>query len=346
MGRVKHLGAGRGSSDGNQPAPAIVSVVYPNVGKRVPEPEHPPMSSPTSPSLRHRYLLLVALLAAAAVILASCGSDDEAVDAGSDPGAPDAPIDDADLAGGPSRPWIAGDWVLASASGDGTALTIPDGLELALSITGPDQVRGDAGCNTFGGTISAPFDDDRDGGPLSFGGLAQTEMACEHLDFEVAYVGLVTRVDEWELAPPSGLVFRGPDVELVYEVAEPTAATPLEETVWTFDTVFAGEGVERTASSTRSDKPAVTATITDGLLTLSSEDCGPHQVAVAYEPGGEGNFTPEDPATVVPDCDDPESNLLLAADGVAQATGYQVVGDRLTLIGLPGETVSFRAGQG
>ncbi|MEL6981547.1 MAG: META domain-containing protein [Actinomycetota bacterium] len=300
----------------------------------------------------------------AALVLAACGSDDDddiATDASgsSDPvddssdslGADDAGSDDASsgaAGGGATRPWIAGTWALESATGPDGPLTLPD-RTLELAIAGPDTIGGDAGCNTFGGRIDAPFDGDRDGGDLTLSELFWTEMACEDLDFEGAYLELLTAVNEWELAPPSGLVFRGDGIELVYGIGEPPAELTLEGPTWVFDTIFSGEGVERTVSSTRSDQPEVTAVFSDRTLTLQSTDCEPIEISLDDVPDAtDGPLGVVDAATLADGvaCDDAESNMVAAVDGVAQATGFQIFDGRLTLIGLPGETISFRAADG
>lgn len=300
-----------------------------------------------------RLLGLLTLVTATVLLLAACGSGDQ-VDLGAGGGTADREGDDGDdgepadgggAAGGPTRPWIAGQWTLQSATGDGVELTIPAGLTLELSIAGPDQISGDLGCNRFDGTISAPRDDDRDGGSLSLDDLAQTEMACEHLAFETAYAPLLGVVDEWELAPPAGLVLRGEGVELAYSAAAPVAPASLEGTPWRFDTVYSGDGANRAASTPRMDKPPVSAVVEAGRVTLTSEDCGTTVLDVIYEPGTEGSFAPADPAAVA-GCADPESNMETVVTGIGAATGYQIFENRLTLIGLPGETVSFVADDG
>lgn len=294
-----------------------------------------------------RRLPHLALLLAATLLVAACGSgDDDADTVAGDPGrADDGDTGSGDAAGGGStRPWIAGSWVLQSATGDAGPLTLPGGLTLPLEITGPDRIGGNAGCNSFSGSIEAGFDGANDGGPLAITKVAMTEMACEHLEFEAAYLDLIGRVTEWGLTPPSGLVFRGDGIELVYGIGDAPAERSLEGTIWVFDTIFAGEGVERTASSTRLDKAPVTAEVADGVLTLTSDGCTPVEVSVDYEPGAnEGAFTVEDPAALADlvDCADPDSNLVAAVDGVAMSTSLQIVDGRLTLIGLPGETISF-----
>ncbi len=301
------------------------------------------------PSLRS--IVAVLALVGLALFLAACGSDDDAsttdAGAGDTPSTPDQGDGDAAAGGGATRPWIAGDWVLQAATGPTGPLDLPAGAVIDLSIAGPDSVGGNAGCNSFGGSISAPFDGDRDGGPLSFDGVAMTEVACELLDFESAYVELLFGATEWELSPPTGLILRGDGIELVYGVGEPPTPLPLEGTIWLFDTVFDGEGMERTASTPRLDKDQVSVVLRDGVATVGSDDCGQIEIAVDYDAAATGGpFTVVDPAAATVACDDPESNLPTAVAGVVSSTGFQIDDGRLTLIGLPGETVSFAAADG
>lgn len=301
-----------------------------------------------------RLLVLLAGLAAVTIVLAACGSGDDDLTT-TDPGSSGLNDDDGGdgsdgdaASGGATRPWIGGTWVLQSVTGSDAPVTIPAGATLELTITGPDQIDGDAGCNSFGGRIDAPFDGDRDGGTLSISDMFWTEMACENLDFEVVYLDLLMQVDQWELAPPSGLVLRGDGIELVYGIGEPPPELSLESSTWILDTVFDGEGMERTASSVRVDKPDVAMTVTGQTLTLISDGCAPIEVTVEADDGTGGPFLVAEPDGLagLVDCDDAESNLVTAAEGVASATGYQSIDGRLTLIGLPGETLSFRAADG
>lgn len=304
-----------------------------------------------------RLTLLLAGLVAALLLLAACGDDDDAI-ATDDPGSSGL-ADDGDssggadssgaASGGATRPWIGGDWVLESATGDDGPVTLPDGVPLGLRIQGPDLISGDAGCNIFSGTIDAPFDGDANAGPLSITDMSWTEMACEYLDTETIYLDLLGRVDRWELAPPSGLVFRGDGIELVYGIGDAAPELSIDGPTWVFDTVFDGEGMERTAASTRADLPEVAATFLDSTLTLTAEGCQPVEVNVDYTPGAtEGQLDVVDADTLAEqvDCGEAESNLTAAVDGVAISTGFQIFDGRLTLIGLPGETVSFRAADG
>lgn len=296
-----------------------------------------------------RLLALLAVLAASVLLLAACGDDDGTTtgEPGSSDPADDDDGDDAASDGG-TRPWIAGTWALQSATGDDGPLILPTDRTLELTITGPDRIEGDAGCNQFGGRIDAPFDGDRDGGSLTLSELFWTEMACADLDFEVVYLDLLTRVDSWELAPPSGLVFGGDGIELVYGVGEAPPELTLGSSTWILDTVFDGEGMERTASSMRADLPEVTMAVTGSTLTLLADGCAPIEAEVETEDGVEGSFLVADPADLATlvDCEESETNLTTAVEGLAISTGYQSVDGRLTLIGLPGETLSFRAADG
>lgn len=285
--------------------------------------------------------------------LAACGSDDDSVSAGSD-GDTDLPAvddggdgDDSNAAGGDAtRPWIGGEWDLQSMTVDGAEVDIPATAAVNLTITGPDSITGDAGCNSINGVISAPFDGDRDGGTLTIGDLAMTEMGCDILDFESQYVDALVATNEWELAPPSGLVFRGEGIELVYGIGAPAAEVAFENTEWLFDTIYDGEGVDRTASSTRADKPQVTAIFAAGQAELISEDCGTVTLGAGYETGSDGPITFEGTEAAFSACEDPESNMLSAIQGLADASSFQVFDGRLTFIGLAGETVSFIAADG
>ncbi len=302
-----------------------------------------------------RILFLLAGLAAATLLLAACGGDGDDDVSASDPstsGLADGDGGDAAsggaASGGATRPWIGGTWALQSVTDGDAPVAIPTGAPLELTIAGPDQIDGDAGCNAFSGRIDAPFDGDRDGGSLSISDMSWTEMGCDNLDFEGVYLDLLMQVDQWELAPPSGLVFRGDGVELVYSIGDPPAELSLQSSTWILDTVFDGEGMERTASSVRVDKPDVTMTVAGETLTLAADGCAPIEVAVEADDGTGGPFLVAEPESLagLVDCDDPESNLVTAIDGVAIATGYQSFDGRLTLIGLPGETLSFRAADG
>jgi heat shock protein HslJ len=283
-----------------------------------------------------RFPRALILLTALVLLVQACGDGDEIVSPGAEGDGTDIPSGQGDDGG--TRPSIAGNWVLTSLASGGSAVEIPAGAVLEMTIEA-GEIRGDAGCNHYGGTIEAGDD-----GSVHLTDLAWTEMACEPrtlMDFEQVHLGALVEATTWEVTPDA-LVFRGEGVELVYAMAAADPDLPLEQTVWTFDTVYGdGEGPQRAASTPRMDKPKATLVIAEGEATLISDDCGPVSFPFTYEPGGDGNVTLPDPAAAEATCDDADSNLLTALAGITEATGYMIHEARLTFIGLPGETVSF-----
>jgi hypothetical protein len=208
-------------------------------------------------------------------------------------------------------------------------------MEIELGLIG-----GTGGCNSFGGTFDAADD-----GSLTIIEMSWTEMACAdpaRMDFESTYLTALSGVSRWEAAP-DGISFSSADAVLTYRPGAPPTTLPLEETVWTFDTIYSGEGVERAASTTDRSKPDVTAVIADGVITLTADDCGPITLSLNYEPGVDGNLNVADKdLRDKPGCDDPASNMVAAIDALWDASGFMVDESRMTLIGLPGELIGFR----
>ena len=280
--------------------------------------------------------LLAAVLFLLVLAAAACGSSEERVDTGADD-APASDEPDADTTDDTTRPGLAGIWILDSFVLDGASVDLPArpiDMEIAAG-----RIDGTGGCNGFGGTLDAGDD-----GSLRITEMAWTEMACpDTMDFETRYLPALAEVNRWE-ASPAGITLSGDRATLTYSPGEPPADLPLETTAWLFDTIFSGDGVERAASTTDQSMPPVTAVIADGAVTLTSDDCGSVVLPLAYEPGGDGNLNLPDVESVdAPGCDDPASNMLVAVDGFRSATGYLIVESRLTIIGLPGELIGFRA---
>ncbi len=276
--------------------------------------------------LRFRVLSLFAVLA---LLLAACGDDDVIVQSSGITDGTDAPDDSG------TRPSIAGDWRLVSLTVDTAGVDLPVGVDLDVTIDS-GSIQGLGGCNRFGGSITA-----EDDGTMRIDEIFSTEMACEVLDFETIYLPALAGANQWEVTP-DGLTFRGDGTEMNYAQLEAAPPLALEETVWTFDTIFDGEGVNRTASTPRLDLPEVTLVIADGQATLTSEDCGVVGFALNYEPGVDGNIAIPDPDGLDVACD-AESNMHPAVEGIMAATGFMIDESRLTFIGLPGETVAFVA---
>lgn len=298
-----------------------------------------------SPAPIALLLCLVLLLVPA---LAACGDDDPTADpgAGTDAGGGDAG-DGGDGAAGAAEgsgtgPTIAGTWRLTSLSVGGEGVDVPEPPPTITVEQG--TISGSGGCNQFSGTI-----DRADDGGLSIANLASTEMACDLLDFETTYLPALGSADAWS-ASPDGITFTGPDVAAVYAPVAPEAPAPLTGTTWVLDTVYSGEsGPNRTASSTDpSDEPA--RLVIDGDSATVTGACDDVALTVTHEDGVGGNFAVEqaDATGSAADqgCEATDGvgvNQRAALDGLQNATGYMIDGQRLVFIGLEGETVGFRA---
>lgn len=290
-------------------------------------------------------LRLLVAVAVFTVVIAACGDDNVDVVGGPDSSTSDGSASDGGSgsdggASGGTRPSLAGDWVLTSATIDGAVVELPAEAVIDVTIE-RGLISGNGGCNGFGGSIAAADD-----GSLRLAAVSITEMAClplSILDFETGYVQALVAATEWEVTP-TGLIFRGEGTELRYEPGAPPVHLALEGTIWTFDTIFDGVGVDRAASTPRQDKPPVTMVLANGEVTLRSDDCGDVIFAFNYESGGtEGNVSVPDRDAAVAECSDRESNMAAAVKGIVSSSGFMINESRLTFIGLAGETVGFVA---
>lgn len=288
--------------------------------------------------MKKRLLHLVAAMLILTLVSNACGSS-ETVDVGdAQPGTTAAPSDDASSGSG-TRPTLKGIWVLRSFTLDGVDVPLPDDtIDMEIEL---GRIGGTGGCNSFGGQIDAADD-----GGLTITDMAWTEMACAEpgrMAFESSYLPALAGVAEWN-ASPDGITFSSDSAVLTFEPGEPPTTLPFENTTWTFDTIFSGSGVERAASTTDQSKSEVTAVIADGAVTLTADDCGPISLRINHEDGSDGNLNVVDKDTAdKPSCADPTSNMTAAIAGFWDATGFMVNESRMTLIGLPGELISFRA---
>lgn len=283
-----------------------------------------------------RFLPHLSLLAFIVVLAAACGDDadtttadaaDDTPDGGDQPDGGDEPDDG-------TRPSLAGDWTLVSLTVDGAEVPKPDEpLEITIEL---GRINGHLGCNSFFGDLDAADD-----GTLTVRGLGQTEMACMEpgrMEFESAYGRALAGVTTWAV-DPDGMTLRGDDAEIRYEPAAPPVHQPLAGTVWHFDTVYAGEGPDRTAEN-RADMEGVTLVVDGDQATISGPDCVA-TTTVEFAEGSEGAFAVLGAVELdtTPACE----VVGLAADGIAAASGFMIDEHRLTFIGGPGETVGFSA---
>lgn len=202
--------------------------------------------------MRHR-MNTFALLLAAVLVLAACGTDAEQI--------PDPTPQDGASGNGDEPLTLDGDWVLTSATIDGAPLTLLPDWRVTMTVDG-NQITGRAACNSYFGEV-----DLSDGG-FAVGGVGQTEMACEPqvMEVEAAFTGALTRV---ATATRSGatLTLAGDDVTLEFAQVEPVAAAELLGTTWMLDTIIQGDA----ASSTFADAEEATLHLTaDGTFTGST----------------------------------------------------------------------------
>lgn len=269
-----------------------------------------------------RRSLAIALLFV--LVAAACG-DDADTQTSDDPGGDDPA----------TRPSVAGDWVLTALTVDGVAVSLPDdALEMTIEL---GEIRGNLGCNSFFGEIDAADD-----GTLTIGAIGQTEMAClddGRMELEGAYGRALGSVTAWTV-DPNGMTLSGDDVEIRYEPAPAPVHQPLEGTVWHFDTIYEGEGVDRAATN-RADMEGVTLVVADGEATLTGPDCAGSVSSVEFDDGRDGAFdvTSAGALDTEPACE----VVGLAQSGIIDATGFMIDENRLTFIGEAGETVGFTA---
>ncbi len=278
-----------------------------------------------------RWLILAVSLFALLVLAAACGSgDDDQIAAGDDTGEGSS---DTSLS-------IAGSWELVALEVDGEPIAVPDpGLVMDIEA---GNISGDAGCNSFSGQI-----DRSDDGSLTLGPLAQTEMACDILDFETQYMRALSGATRWE-GTPAGIAFVSDTARMEYSqrlVAEP-AVVPLAGTQWELNSIYGpGDGPARSVSSIDMSSPGVTMVIEGGTVTLSSENCTDTMFEVEYsEEKGGGSFAVNGGGGT--ECTGSEGenvNLDTAVSAVTSASGYMLDGERLTLLGEEGELVDFVA---
>ncbi len=278
--------------------------------------------------MSHGKKLLFAppILAVLILAAASCGSDSAGGESASS----------TTTSGGGTSVSIAGDWILTELTVDGSVVELPP-YDLTLTVD-RGEVFGDGGCNSFAGVI-----DRVDDGSLTISNLASTEMACDQLSFETLYLGALPTADAWT-ASPDGIGFSGPSFTATYRPAPIVSPAPLVGTRWRLDTVYSGEGVERSASSV--DQSAAPAFLEiEGDTAIIDGDCSDDVLIVEYEEGnGGGPFVVVE--TAERECEPLGSNQDLAFDGVVAASGYMIDGDRLTFIGFEGETIGFVAEPG
>jgi heat shock protein HslJ len=264
--------------------------------------------------------LTLVLTVLAVLLAAACGAD-QPLDTGSGG------------SGGSDLASPEGTWQLVEGSDAAGAFTPVDGYAVTVDIDAR-EVRGNAGCNTYGGAVT------RDGGGLAFADLFQTEMACADpapMQIETRYLAALGAVTGFAIEAGS-LVLNGAGVRLVFAPAGSGSAaggggsgtggpsTDLSDAAgeWALDSLVEGDAVSHEANF-----DAIVLTVqpdgTFGMQMACNSAGGRALVA-----GGE--VAPGDIASTLIGCDEARlatDGRLLAALG-AVAT-WEVSGDRLTL---------------
>ncbi|MDQ4126233.1 MAG: META domain-containing protein [Actinomycetota bacterium] len=162
-------------------------------------------------------------LALAAVLFVACG----------DSATPDR---DGDAAPLPPAVDPSGLWKLASGHSPSGEIEIPPKTTITMEFVSGDQIRGSAGCNTYGGGYSI------EGEAFKAGGLALTEIGCppDVAAAEEQFVEAVGAADAIA-RDRKRLTLTGPDAELVFRLVPPVDPKPLTGTVWILDGLVEGQ---------------------------------------------------------------------------------------------------------
>lgn len=188
------------------------------------------------PGVSSRTRRTAALLAAACLVPAGCGSER--------PG---------------TAPDLVGDWELVELWRGGSVQPAPVAGRATLVVE-DDGLSGTSFCNSYSGSYDLEGDD------LTIGGLGGTDMGCEPdlMDAEAAYLEALAVVNRAGM-DEGFLTLTGPDVELRFRTLPPVPTSELVGTRWVLETLLDGE----VASSTLGE-PAELELSDDGTLTGST----------------------------------------------------------------------------
>ena len=176
-----------------------------------------------------RKLLAVAFTAA---LLVACGESATPDRDGDSPPPPSGPNVDA-----------KGLWTFESGHSPSGEIEVPDSTRITMEVLA-DQIRGSAGCNSYGGGYAI------EGDGFEAGGLALTEIACP-ADVAQAEDRFVEAIGEADTIARERrrLTLTGPGTELVFRLVPRIDPKPLTGTTWILDTLVDGELASSTLAS-------------------------------------------------------------------------------------------------
>lgn len=177
---------------------------------------------------------LALCLVTVAVIGACSGSDDPGTAEPTPAPGPGVP-----------NPAVQGVWTFRSGHGPSGPVEPAAGGDITLEVDG-DEIRGSAGCNTFGGGVVI------DGDTFDPGGLAVSEIGCPEplVEPENRYLEALEAV-ETSAVTGKTLTLTGPDAELVFRRVPPVDPEPLTGTEWMLESLVEGPALEATVSSAK-----------------------------------------------------------------------------------------------
>jgi heat shock protein HslJ len=147
--------------------------------------------------------------------------------------------------GGPvvPNPRVHGVWILEEGEGPSGPVEPVAGNDITLEVDGA-EVRGSAGCNTYGGGVVIDSD------LFDVGSLVVTEIGCpdDVVEPETRYVEALEAVENAAVEGPI-LTLDGPDAELEFRRVPPVDPEPRTETAWVLEGLVEGRALEAPVSA-------------------------------------------------------------------------------------------------
>lgn len=275
---------------------------------------------------------LLIVLATLCLLGAACGSE-STTDAGSGSDSDAGSDSDSSSDDSPSPAALDGEWTLVESEIDGAAFSSIADYPITLEITG-DQLRGNAGCNGFGGDFTA------DGTALTVGDVSITEMACMAegaMEAEQAFMQAfwqATGIERTGTGESERLIITGSAATLNFAptalVSPPEPESALIGTLWVLDTTVQGD----IASSVLADVEEPTLRLADDGTFVATTGC--------REMIGSYTLAAQSAVTFEYDMDDFECGGALGKqDGLIRA-----VMDELSAISLNDQRLTLTANEG
>ena len=221
---------------------------------------------------------------------------------------------------------VEGDWELIGGTVDQVDFPLVPDFRITMNLH-DGQVGGTAACNSYGGDYTLQ------GWSITFGMLAQTEMACEPgvMDAEQAFMSVLSSPRSL-FRDGDTLQMTGDGVDLEFRLVPPVEPAALVGTVWSLETIIQGE----TASSVRGEPTLVLNE--DGRFEGST---GCRTLTGMYQISGDELVITQMSADG--DCPDDMATQDSQIISVIESPRIEVDGDRLRLTAAGGEGLEYIA---